>query len=138
MGRPAPSPEAEHVFVRHHGTLDLEQLHAQRDLEVTSCSHYDMDGALLTEALVSGPRAGARAVACVPDASVVSVQRPEWVRESILAASGKPGTASDGMLAVYALRASNDELHLVSHPQALCGPLVLDQVAQCLGAWVHF
>ncbi len=126
-----PPPEPSHVFVRVLGVLDLQHLDG---LEVTACSHEDMDGALLTEALVSGEGAVQRVAHLSPQLAV-QVHTPDWVRESIATAAGRC-TASDGAVALHAIRARDDELHLVSHPRALCATTVLAQVARWLDAWI--
>lgn len=122
-----------HVFVRTYGTLDTSASPEFED--VAACSHYDMDGRLVTEALLSGAAADE---ACIrrmfPDAFVTSVRHYDWVRESILEASGRADRTltPNGMLAVHALRADDDELHLVEHPRALSGSAVLMHVARML------
>jgi hypothetical protein len=112
----------EHVFKRAH--------------EVTACSHTDIDGVTITEALVSMPD-GAEDGTFGMDV-VVTVRHHNWVRESIRRAAGGPGTTS-GMLAIYAIQAAIDdeELHILAHPHAPSPTYVLGQAARCLERGEH-
>lgn len=133
MGLPIPPGPTHHVFVRVKGALDAAGLFP--GAEVTACSHYDLEGALLTEALVSGRQGEARVRWMLPaDAYVKEVRRHDWVREAILEAAGRSdrSVTTAGMLAVYALRADEDDLHLVEHPHALSATAVLKHIAKCL------
>lgn len=122
---PQPHLQHQHAFVRIDGTLaDLD------GLDVTACSHYGIDGELVTEALVCGEDAMRRLEKHGP----VPVSHPEWVRQSILAASGSE--ASQGMLAVLALRAPEDEWHLVSHPRAPSAVALLAQLSSLFDRWL--
>lgn len=128
MGAPLPPPAPESVFVRVVGRLGP----LPDDLDVTAaCAHVGMDGELVTEALVVGPDAAARLRRQLP-AAVVPVREAEWVRQCILYAAGGDGAdESMGSLAVRALRAPEDEWHLLSHPGAPSAPRLLACLARC-------
>lgn len=127
---PAPLPRLHHVFVRTLGTLDVNAL--PHECEYVACSHYDLEGRLMTETLLSGAHVDVDSMKRLfPDALVTSVHSYDWIRECIQEAAGRADrtTTTEGMLAVYALRASDEELHLVEHPRALSGTALLRRVA---------
>ena len=102
--------------------------------EAVACTHCGIDGPV-TEALVSGPGAYDFLSRAYPQAlKLARVHSPEWLEQSILAASGiqRP---HPGLLAVSALRAPREELTLLSHPDAPCGVSLLNSVA---GFFSHF
>lgn len=137
MGIPVPPPEAppaeplvmgdtfvraqKHVFVRVRGLQVAEVRALLPGLEVVACSHDAIDGGVVTEALVSGAdavgavAAVARGLRGVEFATAVSA--PDWVRQCVLTACGGP-VETLGAMAVLALRAPDDELHLLTHPHA--------------------
>lgn len=136
--RRAPS----HAFVRVHG--DLPTFQDDDDLTVTACSHFDIDGSRVTEALVSGPGAEERVAAVCQDAAalvalVAPIKHHEWMRATIMAAAGRLDEREDppGMIAMHALRADEDELYMVSHPDALCATNILAQISRGLSRWVE-
>lgn len=138
MGRPVYLPDngTEHVFVRFKGPVP-RRFAEDHDLEVTWCSHDDMDGALTTEAVVSGPAHVVHAT--LADLTHIderrSLKSPQWVRDSIRVASGREHTP--GMLAIGALKADEDDLHLVSHPKAPSATCVLAQLSTLFDIWVQ-
>lgn len=134
MGVPLPAAtHATHAFIRVPG--DVHGL-ADAGFDVTSAAHCDIDGTRVTEALVSGPGALEHLADLYPGArQLVAVHYPAWTEQSLLAAAGKPH-ASPGTLAVHAMRAPEQELHLVSHPNALCADTLLRQTAACLDRWI--
>ena len=128
MGVPIPRRGLlEHAFVRYTAKSTLM---TEADYTVVACEHEDMDGRIVVEALVSGPDAVMETRRRLPDALVVRpVRSPAWVEQCILAARGE-ACASRGILAVHALRASDDDLFLVSHPSALDAAAVLAHVSR--------
>lgn len=138
MGIPLQeTPRCSYVFVRLVG----EALHLpDEEYDVTACSHLDVDGRLVTEALVCGcGDVQGRVRAVYGDCCVQEVKHPEWIRECILAASGRShrSHATPGQIAVMALRCPDDELYMVAHPRALSAPTIMYQVSQCLDRWVE-
>lgn len=123
-----------HAFIRVAGELGpLEE-----DLVVVQCSHIDVNGTRVTEALVTGPDALGRLQAAHPTAErLAAVQHAGWIEQCILAASGSSELASPGEVAVLALRSTDEELFLVEHPHALSGSAILAQVATRLDRWVE-
>ncbi len=129
MGVPLPRTECkdvDHVFVRGK-TLDIEGFRSLHGFEVVACSHFDIAGDLVTEALVSGHGAHRFLQEQTVD-FMRTIHNPHWIQASILAAAGR-ATESPGTVAVYALTALTDEHDLVSHPHALSGSNILSQVA---------
>ena len=128
----------KHVFVRGKCTPEYIEYVFKRAHEVTACSHTDIDGVVITEALVSMPKddfAEDGAIDGAIDVDVaVTVRHHNWVRESIRRAAGGHGTTS-GMLAIYAIQAAIDdeELHILTHPHAPSPTYVLGQASRCLG-----
>jgi hypothetical protein len=90
--------------------------------------------------LVSGPEAMARVTAACPDAALVAaIKHHDWIRASIMAAAGQLDEREDppGMVAMHALRADEDELFMVSHPDALSATGILAQISRGLSRWVE-
>lgn len=133
MGLALPAKPPCHAFIRVAGQVD--DLGGE-GLQVTSVTHYDIDGALVTEALVTGPDAVVALQRRYPGARcLVAVTYPAWVEQSILVAAGKPH-GSAGSVAVHALRAPYSEADLVSHPNAPYAADILRQVASGFDRWV--
>lgn len=129
--------DVQHAFVRVEGGLaDLEE-----GLEVMAlCVHGglgDHEGPV-TEALVRGPDVVRRLREAHPRARLVTpVRGVDWVHECIVAASCPEELAPPGLLAVFALRAPDEELFLVEHPRALSAASILRQLAAFLGTAVR-
>lgn len=133
MGLPfEAAEECEHVFVRLAGALDLADAPS---LTATTCSHCDIDGVDVTEALVSGfgvRRHLERALAGRDVRALTAVTCPDWIAQSVAAAANPRQQEWAGALTVLALRAPEAERHLVSHPRALSAPMLLANLARCL------
>ena len=137
MARPGPPRHPTHAFVRVRGQLpDFKD----PTLTITACSHFDVDGSPVTEALVSGPAAMDLVTSACPDAAlVVPIKHHDWIRTSIMAAAGQLDEREDppGIVAMHALRADEDELFIVSHPDALSATSILAQISRGLSRWVE-
>lgn len=118
--------EQGHAFVRFEGPLPA----VGGDYVVVACTHDDIDGSQVTEALLSGPGAYEQAIATFRDIQQVArVRSPEWFEQAIAVASG--ARAPDpGRLAVSALRTPLEELTMLSHPRAPSGEAILNSFAR--------
>lgn len=129
MGLPfhPPVERLEHAYVRlRDAAPDLPP-----GLEAVTCCHACIDGGDVTEALVWGPDAVQRVRAAFPDAQEVArVLDPDWLRQCILVAAGSPDAEPPGMVAIRALRAPENEWHMVSHPGAPSAPDILQRMSR--------
>lgn len=128
MGLPfAQQPQQpQHAFVR----LREAALSLPTGLEAVTCCHTCIDGSRVTEALVWGQDAMQRVHAAYPGAQLVApVRDADWLRQCILVADQSPDAEPPGMVAIRALRAPEDEWHLVSHPGAPSAPDILHRMS---------